>query len=427
VDVRLLGPIEIRLEDRPIELGPRKQRAVLAMLALELGHTVSADRLSQGLWGDEPPASAGKMVQSYISQLRRLFDGDGARIVTRSRGYELQLDGGEVDAVCFERLLGERRPREALALWHEEALADLADEPFAAAEIRRLDELRLRAAETAIDADLEAGCHADVIGELERLIAQEPLREHLHAQRMLALYRSGRQADALEAYRDARSALVEEVGVEPGAELRGLHDGVLGQDPALDLAAAPEPAPAPAPRPPPGRRTHRLLLVAAAVLVAGVAAFGLIRVLEPEGLPGIGEDAVGVIEPDGSRITAQYRVGRAPDAVASGAGSVWVASQLDGTVSRVDGRTSRSPRSPSAVSPMRSCSAAARCGWPTETAARWPRSIPGPTRSCSGSRPRTRRSRWRWRRALYGWSPAPTAACAGSRSAAALRARSRSA
>jgi YVTN family beta-propeller protein len=333
VDLRLLGPVELRLGDGPVELGPRKQRAVLAMLALQLGHTVSADRLSQGLWGDEPPASAPKMVQLYVSHLRRLFDGDGARIVTRSRGYELQMDGGEVDAVCFERLLGEHRPREALALWHGEALADLADEPFAAAEIRRLDDLRLRAAETAIDADLEAGRHADVLAELELLVAEQPLREHLHAQRMLALYRSGRQSDALSAYRDARAGLVEEIGVEPGAELRALHEAVLGQDPALDLPAAPEPAP----RPPPFRRPRRLLLAAAAVLLAGIAAFGLIRVLEPEGLPGIHENAVGVIDPGGSRITAQYRVGRAPDAVASGAGSVWVASQLDGTVSRLDG------------------------------------------------------------------------------------------
>jgi ABC-type transport system substrate-binding protein/DNA-binding SARP family transcriptional activator len=347
VDLRLLGPLEVRLGDRPIELGPRKQRAVLAMLALEAGRTVSADHLSQGLWGDEPPPSGGKMVQLYVSHLRRLLDGDGVRIVTRSRGYELQMDGGEVDAAHFERLLGEHRPREALALWHGEALADLADEPFAAAEIRRLDELRLRAAETAIDADLEAGRHADVIGELDRLVAEQPLREHLHVQHMLALYRSGRQSDALAAYRDARAELVEQIGVEPGAELRALHEQVLGQDAALDLPAAPEPAPVPEPRPPPVRRTHRLLFAAAAVLLAGITAFGVIRVLEPEGYAGIGEDAVGVIDPSGDRITARYSVGRTPDAVTSGGGSVWVANQLDGTVSRL-----RSPDDPVVTIPV---------------------------------------------------------------------------
>ena len=216
MELRLLGPIEVRLEDRPIELGPRKQRALLAMLALRVGRTVTVDRLVEGLWGEEPPASAPKMVQLYVSHLRPLLEGSGARIVTRNGGYELQLSGDEVDVVRFERLVDESRAREALALWRGDALADLAGEPFAAAEIRRLDDLRLRAAESAIELDLAAGRHAEVIGELERLVTEEPLREHLHAQRMLALYRSGRQAEALEAYRDARSALVEQIGVEPG-------------------------------------------------------------------------------------------------------------------------------------------------------------------------------------------------------------------
>ena len=171
------------------------------------------------------------MVQLYVSRLRRVLDGNGARIVTRGRGYELQLPGDAVDAVRFEWLL-DSRPREALALWRGAPLADLADEPFAAAEIRRLEELRLRATELAIDADLAAGRHAAVIAELDALVVQEPLRERLHAQRMLALYRSGRQAEALEAYRDARAALVE-LGIEPGEELRALHQAILEHDPAI--------------------------------------------------------------------------------------------------------------------------------------------------------------------------------------------------
>src|SRR4051794_22369547 len=154
------------------------------MLALEAGRTVSADRLAEGLWGDESPPSAAKMVQLYVSHLRRVLDGAGVRIVTRGGGYELQFADGEIDAVRAERLLDESRPREALALWRGEPLADLVNEPFAAAEIRRLDELRLRVTEMAIDADLAGGRHAQLIGELDRLVREHPLRERLHAQRM---------------------------------------------------------------------------------------------------------------------------------------------------------------------------------------------------------------------------------------------------
>jgi predicted ATPase/class 3 adenylate cyclase/DNA-binding winged helix-turn-helix (wHTH) protein len=241
VEVRLLGPLEVRLGDGPVDLGPRKQRAVLAMLALEAGRTVSVDRLAEGLWGDRLPPSAAKMVQLYVSHLRRVLDGDRARIVTRGRGYELQLADGEVDAVRAERLLEESRPRDALALWQGEPLADLADEPFAAAEIRRLQELRLRAAELAIDADLSADRHAELIPEIDTLVAANPLRERLHAQRMLALYRANRQSEALGAYRAARAGLIEQIGVEPGAELRRLHAQILAHDPALDPPAATAP------------------------------------------------------------------------------------------------------------------------------------------------------------------------------------------
>jgi YVTN family beta-propeller protein len=338
VDLHLLGPVEAHLDGRPIALGAPKQRAVLAMLALRVGHTVSADRLAEGLWGEHPPPSAPKMVQLYVSHLRRLLHGNGAEIVTHGRGYELRLADGEVDAVRFERLLDEAQPRDALALWHGDALADLVDEPFAAAEIRRLDGLRLHAAEMAIDADIEAGRHADVIGELDALIDEHPLREQLHARRMLALYRSGRQAEALEAYRDARAVLVEQVGVEPGGELRRLQEAILAQDPALDGVVPPphtasaRPPPA---RPPPRRRTALLIAVAALLLLAGAAAFGISRVLEPDGPSGVDENAVGVIDPDGGRITAQYPVGRGPGAVVAGGGSVWVANALDGTISRI--------------------------------------------------------------------------------------------
>ena len=336
MELRLLGPIEVRLEDRPIKLGPRKQRALLAMLALQVGRTVSADRLVEGLWGEEPPSSAPKMVQLYVSHLRPLLEGSGARIVTRSGGYELQLAGDEVDVVRFERLLDESRAREALALWRGDALADVAGEPFAAAEIRRLEDLRLRAAESAIDLDLAAGRHAEVIGELEGLVTAEPLRERLHAQRMLALYRSGRQAEALAAYRDARSALVEQIGVEPGAELRRLQDAILAQDPALDVPEAADGEPVSPARPPARGRSTWVLIAAAVLLVAGVTAYGVIRVLEPDGLSGIGENAVGLIEPDSGLITYRDGVGESPSAVVGGGGSVWIANAADGTVTRIN-------------------------------------------------------------------------------------------
>ena len=285
VELRLLGPLEVRLGDGPIDLGPRKQRAVLAMLALKPGRTVAADHLAEGLWGDESPPSGAKMVQLYVSHLRRLLGDNGVRIVTHGRGYELQLTNGEVDVVLAERLLDEQRPRDALALWRGQPLADLAEEPFAAAEIRRLEELRLRATEMAVDADLEAGRHAEVISELDALAAEHPLRERVHGQRMLALYRCGRQSEALEAYRDARASLVDEIGVEPGADLRRLQEGILAQDPALDLPTTPDAEPAATSRPPPPRARH-LLIGAAVLLIAGITAFGVIRVLEPEGLGG---------------------------------------------------------------------------------------------------------------------------------------------
>jgi WD40 repeat protein/DNA-binding SARP family transcriptional activator len=243
MDIRLLGPIEASLDGRPVALGTPQQRAVLAMLSLEVNQTVSADRLCEGLWGERAPVSAPKMVQLYVSQLRKLLRGSVAEILTRGRGYELRLAGERVDAVRFERLLdaaehadgvpnGEARA--ALALWRGSPLADVADEPFASAAIRRLEDLRRHAGELAISADLAAGRHREVLGELRSLIADEPLRERPRAQLMLALYRSGRQAEALEAYRDARTALVEAIGVEPGPELRHLHQAILRQDRRLE-------------------------------------------------------------------------------------------------------------------------------------------------------------------------------------------------
>ncbi len=247
----ILGHVEASVDDRPIALGGAKQRAVMAMLGLEANRAVSADRLIEGLWADQPPPSAAKMVQNYVWRLRGvLADDGGAEIVTRGRGYELRIERELVDVCRLERLVSEAAravetgqspngaAREALALFRGEPLADVADEPFAIAEIRRLEELRLTAAELAIEADLAAGRHQEIVGEIDALLAENPLRERLYAQRMLALYRCGRQAEALEAYRDARQTLVEEIGIEPSPQIRRLHDAILRQDPSLDVEPA---------------------------------------------------------------------------------------------------------------------------------------------------------------------------------------------
>ena len=246
-----------------MRLGGGKQRALLAVLLLNANHTVSRDRLIDDIWGDEVPDSAAKMVQIHVSQLRKVLPCDMLR--TRPSGYSLELEPDALDVHRFERLAAggrsaladgdlaeaSSRLREALALWRGPALAGLS-EPFARAECRRLEELRLAALEDRIEAELALGRHADLVAELEALVAREPLRERLRAHHMLALYRSGRQADALAAYRSAERALREELGIQPSAELRELERRILAQDP--ELVSGPGPAPPQAPRSPPATR-----------------------------------------------------------------------------------------------------------------------------------------------------------------------------
>ena len=249
MDFRILGPLEVLDEGRVVMLGGSKQRALLALLLLHANETLSPDRLIDELWGDRPPATAGKTLQAHVSRLRKALVAHDGAVVTRAHGYELRLDPGCLDAHRFERLVGEGRGalatarpewalarlQEALALWRGPPLADLAYEPFAQGEIARLDELRVTALEQLIEAKLALGGHAELVGELERLIDEHPYRERLHAQLMLALYRSDRQADALQAYQDARRTLVEQLGIEPGERLRRLERAILAQDPALHL------------------------------------------------------------------------------------------------------------------------------------------------------------------------------------------------
>jgi DNA-binding SARP family transcriptional activator len=211
LEVRLLGLVEVLTDGHVVPLGGAKPRALLAILALHANAPVSADRLIDGLWGERPPATAPKLVQVLVSQVRKHLAGADGEIVTRGRGYELRMDPDAVDALRFERLLsaGENGARalEALALWRGPPLDDLADEPFAAPEIRRLVDLWLQAREAAIDAALADGRQAEVLGEIDALIREHPLRERLRAQQMIALYRLARQAEALDAFREARRLL----------------------------------------------------------------------------------------------------------------------------------------------------------------------------------------------------------------------------
>ncbi len=241
MEFRILGPLEVRVGAGVTPIPRRRERALLAALLLRPGELVSTDRLVEAIWGEDPPRTAVGSLQNAVSELRKALGPDV--VATRSPGYVLVVDPETIDAVRFERAVqraaGLSPPERAealagaLALWRGPALADLADEPFARNEAARLDELRLAATEERIAADLELGRGADLVAEIEAHVVANPLRERLRGQLMLALYRSGRQAEALEAYQDARSALVDGLGIDPSPALQELERRILRQDPTL--------------------------------------------------------------------------------------------------------------------------------------------------------------------------------------------------
>ena len=256
MEFQILGPFEALVEGRRVSLRAAKPRALLAILLLHASEPVSIDRLMADLWAGRPPATAGKTLQTYVSQLRKAL-GDRT-IVTGPAGYQLNVERDRLDAHRFERLLAEARGaepavagdrlREALALWRGPALVDFAFEPWAQPEIGRLEELRLDALQDRVEADLALGRSAELVAELEALVAEYPLRERLRGQLMLALYRSGRQADALAAYRAARETLVEELGIEPGPALRRLERASSTRTRSSTLARSIRPSAQPADR-----------------------------------------------------------------------------------------------------------------------------------------------------------------------------------
>jgi len=316
MEFRILGPLQVLDEGRELPLGGAKQRAVLALLLLDPNRVVSRDRLIDELWHTDPPATAPTALQVYVSQLRKALGRD--LILTQPPGYLIRVSDGELDLHRFESLVATARAeepaeaarlhREGLALWRGAPLAELGDS-FARGERARLEEQRLAALEQRIEAELALGHHAELVPELEGLVREQPLRERPRGQLMLALYRCGRQAEALEAYRTGRRLLKEEFGLETDPELQRLEKAILNHDPSLE-----PPVVAGVERPSASQRRR-----------------GSSETEAP-----VPPDSVAVIDPQRSRVVGHVLVGRRPVAVAIGHGSVWVANADDGTVSRID-------------------------------------------------------------------------------------------
>jgi len=409
LEFRILGPLEVVDGGRPVRLGGRQQRAVRARLLLDANRVVSSGRLVEEVWGDRPPEKAAGTLQVYVFHLRAALEPDRAKgsagrvLVTRDPGYLLRASSDQVDSARFGLLLARAgsalragEPEVAaesasagLDLWRGPLLADLTDYAFTQAERGRLEELRLVAVEYQLEAELGLGRHVEAAGRLEALVAEHPLRERLHGQLMLALYRAGHQADALAAYRRARKLLADELGLDPSEDLQRLEAAILQHDPGLDwtpprepggtAAAVPAmidsarpvgrlgsavpaaavqvtpdpvgPAPVQPTAAPPGpdaadavalprrrpgrlrRRTRLLAVLAAAAVAAGTVTAVVAR---PGHRMALAPGNVVSSLTAGGRVVAQMPVGNNPAAVTTADGTVWVTNTADDTVSRID-------------------------------------------------------------------------------------------
>jgi YVTN family beta-propeller protein len=361
MEFRILGPLDVRADERSVPLGPAKQRAVLALLLLHAGDVVPVDRIVDELWGERPPSSAVKLVQTYVSRLRRELVGAGAEaIVTRRPGYTARLDGDELDASRFERCLADARRNmangdpttasalftEGLALWRGRPAEDVVLHAGGDGRVARLEELRRAARDERLEVELELGHHTRVIGEIKELIAENPFSEHPRAMLMLALYRSGRQAESLAAFRDARETLKDELGVEPGGELQELHGRILDHDPTLEPAgrgASESAAPAAPPRAHEtlheltagagGRRRLGLALLGAGLIAAVV--IGLVAASGGSERTRLGRDRVGLID-DSGQLRTVVPVGRRPSSVSVAGHWLWTTNVDDRTVTEAD-------------------------------------------------------------------------------------------
>jgi DNA-binding SARP family transcriptional activator len=364
IEFRVLGLLEAVEGDRLLGLGRPQQRALLAVLLVHRGEVVSLDRLIDELWGERAPSSAAKIVQGYVSNLRKVLGGE--LLITRGHGYLLQTEAGQTDVDRFESLVAEGRKafetREALGLCSGPPFADFAFESFARPEIARLEESRLRALEEWIAAELALGEDAGLVAELEGLVLEHPLRERFLAQLMLALYRSGRQADALESYRVARVRLVEELGLEPSRELQQLQRTILAQDSVLE-APARESGREPAAIARIGQRRRLLITAGAAVLLAALV-LGAVRLAgSGTSTVKVAPNAVAAIDTHSDRVVGVLGVGARPGAVAFGSGSLWVANLDDQTVSRVNPKTLQTLRTISIRDPPTGLAASAGGVW----------------------------------------------------------------
>src|SRR5215218_3745723 len=337
MDFRILGPLEVDHEGRELPLEGRQQRALLALLLLHANEVVPVDGIIDELWPEAPPPSATRSVHALVSRLRRLLEGeplarnggegDNGVLLTRSHGYLLRVAPGELDLHRFESLLRQGRDalaagqadvaartlREALALWRGPPLAEFAHDSFAVTEIARLNELRLSAREERIEADLADGRSAELVAELEALAATHPLRERLRAQLMLALYRAGRQAEALQVYQDTRRLLVGELGIEPSQALQRLEQAILRQDESLK----------PPVRPAPGRARsvrRRVGLAGVTALLAAAAVLAALLATRREASPAVHVlgNSLAVIDPATNRVERQIPVGPRPAFIAYG-------------------------------------------------------------------------------------------------------------
>jgi DNA-binding SARP family transcriptional activator/DNA-binding beta-propeller fold protein YncE len=346
-----------------LALGSPRQRALLGLFLVHLNEPIPRERLIEELWADAAPKTVNAVLNVYLSRLRRLLAGGNGEqpLLTEAAGYVLSVRRELLDAHRFESMLEQGRRelanaeverasltlRDALALWRGAALADLALEPFAETEIARLEELRLAALETRIEADLALGRHDSLVAELESLVAAQPYREGLRAQLMLALYRSGRQAEALETYRRARRTFSEELGIEPGPRLQELERAILRHDSSL-APPGPEPPAAEAAEPigrtRPKRRLARRSTLALAIVLAVAIAAGLVAaVRDPSGGSPVPVELVGdsvaLLDPGTGTIVDEIPVGGTPTGPALGEGSVWVANRDDNLLLRVDPRS----------------------------------------------------------------------------------------
>jgi ABC-type transport system substrate-binding protein/DNA-binding SARP family transcriptional activator/streptogramin lyase len=361
VEVGVLGHLVVRDGGRSVALPRGKPTAVLAALLLHRNDVVSSERLIDEVWGENAPRTANKTLQLYVSQLRKVLPPDV--LVTQPPGYLMRVSDDEIDSGRFEQLLASGRARlaegevgeaastlrDALAIWRGPAFADVAYEDFARGESERLAELRLQAVEGRIEADLRCGRHAEVVGELTTLAREHPQRERLQAQLMLALYRSGRQSDALNVFREARRRLHDELGIEPGPELRELEGAILRQEAAL---AAPAPVTLPSRR---GRREGRgVVLTVAAVLLVGAAtavSLGVVLSSSDKGPIRAAPNSVVAVDALNGRVVRRVPVGVGPGQATAGYGAVWTSNTVAGTVSRIDRATGQVETIPVGLAP----------------------------------------------------------------------------